>query len=310
MSFSVGIVGLPNVGKSTLFKALTKNPVEIAPYPFTTIDPNVGRVAVPDKELEEIAKTINPEKTTPTIIEFIDIAGLVKNAHKGEGLGNQFLAQIRNCDAILEVIRVFQTKIEYEINPERDAEIIKNELINKDLETIDKLLDKERIESLRIIKEKLLNREDLSEEERKQVKDYQLLSIKPLIRILNGKDIDLKEEEEFSELSEKERKDLDFQSGLDKIIVSCYNLLDLITFYTLKGSKELRAWTLQKGNNCQEAASKVHSDFKEKFIRAEVIPAKKLIEANSWTQAKNLGLIKTVGKEYIVQDKDIIEFKI
>jgi len=291
MSFSVGIVGLPNVGKSTLFKALTKIKVDIADYPFTTINPNIGVVAVPDERLEKIAEVIKPEKVTPTIIEFVDIAGLVKGAHKGESLGNQFLAQIRNCDAIVEVIDCFRKNI----NPEGDMETIKIELEMKDLESKEK---------------------------------ENLLSKKPIIYVYNIKgdvsrtsldtsmtrttlvlEINLKMEEEISELSPAERKELGLESQLDQLILTCYNILDLITFYTITGGKETRAWTLPKNSKAPQAGAKVHSDFAE-FIRAEVIPWQKLITAGSWQKAREKGWLQTVGKDYIIQDGDVIEFKI
>jgi len=284
MSFSVGIIGLPNVGKSTLFKALTKNPVDIADYPFTTIHPNVGIVAVPDERLEKIAEIIKPEKITPTVIEFVDIAGLVKDAHKGEGLGNQFLAQIRNCDALVQVVKVFGDNI----NQERDIETVKTELEMKDSE--------------------------VKEEEN-------LLSKKPVLYLFNTGNgghampakeliLNLKMEEEISELSEKEISELGIQSRLDQLILSCYNILDLITFFTITGGKETRAWTVEKGTKCPVAGGKVHSDFEEKFIRAEAINWQKLVAAGGWRQAQELGWLKITGKEYQVQDGDVIEFKI
>jgi hypothetical protein len=283
MSFSVGIVGLPNVGKSTLFKALTKRQVDIADYPFTTLQPNVGVVPVPDQRLEKIAEIIKPEKTIPTIIEFVDIAGLVKGAHRGEGLGNQFLAQIRNCNAIIHVVRAFGENSD----PKDEIEIIKTELEMKDLESKEK---------------------------------ENLLSKKPIIYLYNTAEgaevlpnaiaLNLKMEEEISELSEEEKKELGMQSKLDQLIVACYNILDLITFYTVTGGREVRAWTLKRGERAPRAGGRVHSDFEEKFIRAETIPWQKLVEAGGWIKAKERGWIKTVGKEYLVQDGDVIEFKI
>jgi len=342
MSFSVGIIGLPNAGKSTLFKALTKKEVDIASHPFTTIQPNVGIVTVPDEKLKKIAQVIQPEKVTETIIEFIDIAGLVKGAHKGEGLGNQFLAHIRNCDAIVEIIRVFENPniehIEKDINPKRDIETVKVELLMKDLETLENLLTKlekeiktkdlKKFELLKKIKEsvsqeKLISEINLTDEEKSEIKEYQFLTEKPILYLLNTnkKDIsldlefkyltmNLKDEEGISELSESEMKELEMKSCLDQLILACYNVLDLITFFTVKGGKEAKAWTLKQGSNTISAAEKVHSDFREKFIRAEVISWQKLVEADSWAKARELGQIRTIGKEYIVQDEDILEFKI
>lgn len=354
MSFSVGIVGLPNVGKSTLFKALTKKPVDIAPYPFTTIRPNIGIVQVPDEKLTKIAKIIKPEKITPTIIEFVDIAGLVRGAHKGEGLGNQFLAHIRNCDAILEVVRAFEeTDIENvlgEVNPKKESEIIKVELLMKDLETLENAIakpgkqsdkqDLKKIAILQRIKEevsegKLISELNLKKEEREEIKEYQFLTQKPIFFILNVNEkypeghilnknrgaefsnlpfnylvINLKEEGEFSELSAEELREIEFASQLDKLILSCYNILDLITFYTVAGGKETRAWTVKKGSTCPQAGGIVHSDFENKFIRAEVIAWQSLIEAGSWSKARELGWLKIVGHDFLVRDGDIIEFKI
>jgi len=345
MSFSVGIVGLPNVGKSTLFKALTKKPVDIAAYPFTTIHPNVGVVHVPDERLEKITEVIKPEKMTPTVIEFIDIAGLVKGAHKGEGLGNQFLAQIRNCDAILEVARVFEDpnieNVLGEINPEKEIEIVKVELLMKDLETIENLIQKfekdakskdkvaiKKVEFFKKIKEavsqgKLISDLNLTDEEKVEIKEFQFLTTKPTFYILNtnGKVIslksdfkylviNLKEEKDLSELADSELKELGLKSQLDQLILACYNILDLITFYTVAGGKETRAWTLKNGSKAYQAGGVVHSDFEKKFIKAEVIPWKSLIEAGSWKEAREKGWIQTVGKDHIIQDGDVIEFKI
>jgi small GTP-binding protein len=294
MSFSIGIVGLPNVGKSTLFKALTKKPVDIGPYPFTTLHPNVGIVQVPDERLEKIAEVIKPEKVTPTIIEFIDIAGLVKGSHKGEGLGNQFLAQIRNCDAILEVVRAFEDqKVENvtgKIDPASDIETIKIELELKDMESREKenLLSKKPVIYLLNVNGKI---------------PYQ----KPTLKHLT---INLKEEVEMFELSEAEKKELGLHSQLDQLILACYNILDLITFYTITGGKETRAWTLKRGLTAPDAGGVVHTDFKEKFIRAEVTNWQKLVELDGWKEAREKGLIQTVGRDYIIQGGDVIEFKI
>lgn len=291
MSFSVGIIGLPNAGKSTLFKALTKKQVDIADYPFTTINPNIGTVSVPDKRLEKIAQTIKPQKTTETFIKFVDIAGLVKGAHKGEGMGNQFLSYVRPCDAVVEVIRVFKTsKISEEIRPEQEIETIENELLMKDQEIGDKELSSKP-------KIYLFNIQDSRDPGLGSYRDP-------------GLGLNLKDEAEMSELSEGELKELGFKSRLDQLILACYNILGLITFFTIAGAKEARAWTLKRGANVLEAAAKVHSDFAQRFVRAEVIPWQKLVEAGSWVKAKELGLIKTAGKDYVVQDGDIIEFKI
>jgi len=345
MSFSVGIIGLPNVGKSTLFKALTKNPVDIAAYPFTTIHPNVGVVHVPDERLDKIAEVIKPEKITPTIIEFIDIAGLVKGAHKGEGLGNQFLAQIRKCNAILEVVRAFDASdvenVLGEINPEKEMEVVKVELLMKDLEMLDNSIQKfekdakskdkfilKKTEFFKRMKdavsqEKLISDLSLNEEEKEEIKEFQFLTAKPIFYILNtnGKATDLKpdskhlvlnlkEEKELSELSEEEARELGIKSQLDQLILVSYNILDLITFYTVAGGKETRAWTLKRNSKAPQAGGVVHSDFETKFIRAEIIPWKSLVEAGSWKEAKEKGILKIVGHDYMVQDGDVIEFRI
>ena len=345
MSFSIGIVGLPNVGKSTLFKALTKKPIDIAPYPFTTIHPNIGVVCVPDERLEKIAKIIKPEKVTPTVIEFIDIAGLVKGAHKGEGLGNQFLAQIRNCDAILEIVRDFDganvENVLGEVNPGKEIEVVTTELLMKDLETLENVISKvshdaksgdrlsvKKLVLLEKIKNwvssgNLISTMETTEEEKIEMKEYQFLTQKPIFYVLNinGKNpqpilnfphltINLKDEEETSELSPKEKEELDFKTQLDQLIIACYNLLDLITFYTVAGGKETRAWTLKRGGRAPDAGGAVHTDFKERFIRAEVISWQKLIEIGNWKIAKEKGWLKTVGHDYIIQDGDVIEFKI
>lgn len=286
MSFSVGIVGLPNVGKSTLFKLLTKQSVDIADYPFTTINPNIGVVKVPDSRLGAIARIVKPEKITPTIIEFVDIAGLIQGAHKGEGLGNQFLSQIRNCDAILEVVKCFGN----------DAEVQENiETIKLELE----MKDREGKEKENTLSEKpivyLLNKDGKTQ--------YQTPKVPYLA-------LNLKDELEMSELSELKDKKSDPNSALDRLILACYNILDLITFYTIKGGEESRAWTVRKDSPIQRAGKTVHSDFEEKFIRGQVINWGKLIESGGWKEAREKGLIQTVGKDYLVKDGDVIEFKI
>jgi ribosome-binding ATPase len=342
MGFSVGIVGLPNVGKSTLFKALTKKQVNIAPYPFTTINPNIGIVEVPDERLEKIAKIVKPEKTTKTTIEFVDIAGLVKNAHKGEGLGNQFLAQIRNCNAILIVLRGFEKEnvenVLGKVDPNKEWEILKTELLMKDLETLENAIsnleNKIRSQEKTLVKKysllnklkaevakgKLISEIDILEEEKKMIKEFQFLTQKPMIFVVNGEKnfnlnlsyilLNLKEEEEISELSEEDRKELGLALRLDQLILKCYNMLDLITFYTIAKGKEVKAWTIKRGARAIEAAEKVHTDFKEKFICAEVIYWEKLIEAGTLNFAKQKGFVQIVGKDYVLKDGDIIEFKI
>jgi len=346
MSFSVGIVGLPNVGKSTLFKALTKKEVKIAPRPFTTINPNLGIVSVPDERLNKLAEIIKPQKLTPTIIEFVDIAGLVKGAHKGEGLGNQFLAQIKKCDAILKVIRVFENSgvenVLGEINPQKEIEVLKVELLMKDLESLENIIEKldkknqrggekdnlQKIEIFQKIKEgvsqgKLISQIQLSDEEKLKIKDYQFLTTKPTLFVLNSnsKDnlfqikqkhllIDLREEKEITELSTADRKELGLESNLDSLVKACYDILNLITFFTVAGGKETRAWTITKNSNALEAAKTIHSDFKEKFIRAEAVNWEKLVLAGSWSKAREKGQISTIGKDYLIKDGDVIEFKI
>jgi small GTP-binding protein len=339
MSFSVGIVGLPNVGKSTLFKVLTKREVKISPRPFTTIEPNIGQVTVPDQRLEKIAEFVKPEKVTPTKIEFVDIAGLVKGAHKGEGLGNQFLSHIRNCDSMLFVLRAFENpeteNVLGEINPKKEIEILKVELLMKDLETIEKAIqkaekkkEKRRVEVLKKIREealkgKMIGEIELEEREKEEIKEYQFLTQKPYFCVVNvnGKTnyeklevphlkMNLKEEEDMLEFSEEEKKELGLESKVEKLIETCYKTLNLITFYTIAGGRETRAWTIKEGSFAPEAGGIVHSDFREKFIRAEVINFKDFEKVGSWQKAKEMGILKIVGKDYRVRDGDIIEFKI
>jgi len=350
MSFSLGIVGLPNVGKSTIFQALTKNKVEAANYPFCTIDPNIGIVTVPDKRLDQLAKMSKSEKIIPTAIEFVDIAGLLSGASKGEGLGNKFLSHIREVDAIVQVMRNFDDKdvthVHGKIDPENDKDVINLELILSDLDTLvkhldkvvskmkghyDKILDKEKkvLEKARILLEdnKLLNDKEWEEEEFKILKQLNLLSIKPIIYVYNiseddiNKELNLpkntisicaKLESDLADLSEKESKEylkeLGIEkSGLDNLITTSYSLLNLITFITT-GPEETKAWTTKNGSKAPQAAGVIHTDFEKGFIRAEVINWKELLDSENWNNAKDKGLIKMEGKEYIIKDGDTVHF--
>lgn len=351
MSLSIGIVGLPNVGKSTLFNVLTNKKVEASNYPFCTIDPNVGVVKVPDERLQKIATISQPAKIIPAYIEFTDIAGLVKGAHEGEGLGNQFLSHIRECDAICEVIRDFKDEnvihVEGEVNPKSDQETINMELIFADLKTIEKRLEKINKEIKGNAKDAVVQKEilekiqkllesgqavrslEVKEDDKLFVKSLNLLTIKPIIYALNSDNpeaptdfnwdgdiirIDVKMEEEISALPEEEQAEYMHElginkSGLDKLISSSYRLLGLETFFTT-GKDETRAWTIKKGSKAPQAAGEIHTDFEKGFIRAEVINWEKFIEVGSDAKAKELGLMKTEGKDYIVKDGDICNFLI
>lgn len=307
MSLKIGIVGLPNVGKSTLFQALTKKEVDRSNYPFATIDPNVGVVEVPDTRLEKLSQISHSKKIIPAVVEFVDIAGLVKGASEGEGLGNKFLTHIREVDAILEVVRAFEDDkiihVSSKPDPASDIETVKIELELKDLETKEKTKDPTQL---------------------------QLLSTKPILYAFNVADppageagknnleipkmpnsllLDIKKEFELSELSEMEREELGERSRLDDLIQKAYELLDLITFFTT-GEDETRAWAIPRNSKAPRAGRAIHSDFEDKFIKAEVIAYDKFIEAGSLTKARDMGLLKTEGKEYIVKDGDVIEFKI
>jgi len=346
MSFSIGIVGLPNVGKSTLFKALTKKQVDAANYPFCTIDPNVGVVAVPDPRLEALGKVSNSEKIVPTTIEFIDIAGIVKGASKGEGLGNKFLANIREVDAIVQVVRQFSDSnvihVAGKVDPDSDQETINLELIFADLATVEKRYDtnskevragkKEALELQPILERlksgleegKLANEIITDPEERFLVKDLCLLTMKPMIYVLNVDEdrvfqetdfltISAKIEAELAELPEEEAqtylKELQLDSsGLDRLIKKAYDALDLITFIT-SGEMETKAWTIKRGTKAPQAAGVIHTDFEEGFIRAEVINWSDLAEAGGEARAKEKGLIRLEGKEYAMQDGDVCHFR-
>ena len=341
MSLSIGIVGLPNVGKSTLFKVLTKKQVNIENYPFCTIDPNVGVVQVPDKRVNKLAEFSHSKKIVPAAIEFVDIAGLVKGAAEGEGLGNKFLANIREVDVIAEVVRAFKNDkiihVYNKIDPENDIGVIEAELILADLETINKRIqklekevksqDKEAIKKIKIVKKikagleagKTALKCDLNKEEIDLMKDLHLLTFKPILYVYNisgdepktdfGLKIDIKTEEDLMEMSDEDKKELGMQSNLDKLIIEAYKLLGIITFLTT-GEDETRAWIIKKGSTAPEAGAAIHTDFKEKFIKADVINWQKLLDAGSYAQAREKGLVRIEGKDYIVQDGDVIDFKI
>jgi len=351
MSLKIGIVGLPNVGKSTLFNALTRQNVLAENYPFATIDPNVGVVMVPDERLQKLAALEKSEKIIPTAIEFVDIAGLIKDAHKGEGLGNKFLSHIREVDAIAEVVRFFENSdvhhVEGSIDGSRDIETIKTELILADLETLQKRLknlesqkksgDKTAIKKFELASRleqglsdgKFASELGFSEEEKADLSELQLLTAKPFMYIANisGKEnfnipdtlqdstvkVDIKQEQELSELTDEERAEYlksegITEGGLDALIRKAYETLSLITFFTA-GPKETRAWTVRRGAKAPEAAGKIHSDFERGFIRADVIPWDKLVEAGSWPAAREKGLVRTEGKEYLASDGDVMIFK-
>ncbi len=358
----LGIVGLPNVGKSTLFNSITKAGAECANYPFCTIEPNVGVVPVPDERLDALAKMYNPEKVTHAVIEFVDIAGLVKGASKGEGLGNKFLSHIRETDAICEVVRCFNDSnivhVDGSIDPVRDIETINLELIFADIETVNKRLDKarknlkasksyqEEVDLLERIKESLENgisarALEFNEDEQKLVKDMFLLTTKPILYIANISEeqienaendemvlkvkeyaakenaevipLCVKIEEELSGLDDNDKREMLEamgleESGLDKVIKKSYDLLGLMSFLTA-GEPEVRAWTIKKGTKAPQAAGKIHSDIERGFIKAEVISFNDLMECGSMVTAKEKGLVRQEGKEYVMQDGDIVLFK-
>lgn len=326
MKLSIGIVGLPNVGKSTLFKALTKQDIVVANYPFATIDPNVGVVSVPDERLDQLAELSQSKKKVPAIVEFYDIAGLVKGAASGEGLGNQFLTHIRETSAVAMVLRVFRDEnvmhVDGSIDPVRDLEVIETELMLKDLETVTKRLGslekeartnlpgaREQHDALQKVYEALEKGEwltDFADEE--VVKGLQLLTAKPRLFVINGTEADVPAELNAAiEKRNGERviMDLSGEADLTPLVRGAYHLLGLASFFTT-GEDETRAWTIPQGALAPVAAGTIHSDFESKFIRAEVVASADLLEQGSWSKAKAKGQVRIEGKEYPVKDGDVL----
>jgi len=326
MKLSIGIVGLPNVGKSTLFKILTKQEINIANYPFATIDPNVGVVTVPDERLEKLAAVSHSKKIVPALVEFYDIAGLVKGANLGEGLGNQFLAHIRETQAIVVVLRVFTDPgiihVENSVDPIRDLDIINLELTLKDLDVVEKRLkklegeartgDKKAVKNLEILTKvrDALQKNELALPWRDEeiMQELQLLTAKRQLYLLNGTAADVSAElkKKIQALgSEYLVADLANIETIPELIQKAYSILDLISFLTT-GEDETRAWTIMWGTKAPQAAGVIHTDFEKSFIRAEVIPTEKLLEAGDWTKAKQKGWVRLEGKDYVVADGDVI----
>jgi ribosome-binding ATPase YchF (GTP1/OBG family) len=340
MKLSIAIVGLPNVGKSTLFKILTKQNITIANYPFATIDPNVGVVAVPDERLEKLNTLSQSKKKIPAVVEFFDIAGLVKGANKGEGLGNAFLDDIQLTQAIVMVVRAFENPdiihVENSVDPLRDIDVINLELMLKDLATVDKRLTRAEAEARAGKKEALRDKEILERLKKSlengilpvndvelsraiksepRLNDLRLLTIKRQLYLINGKESDVSPEllakiaaldadYLVSDLSSPDVESVE----IPLLVKKAYHVLDLISFFTT-GEDETRAWTIERGTKAPQAAGVIHTDFEEKFIRMEVVPTDKLLEAGGWSKAKQKGWLRVEGKEYVVADGDVIEVR-